>query len=110
MKADPLSKPTALDGDVYAASPGTDHQDDLPCELFWFSKIDRVHDLTTLSIPQPFVCDSTGHPRREAGIVTAPDRDCQVIETSRNPRTASQIMCRSLIEADNFFSGPVCRN
>jgi len=108
MKADPLSKPTALGSDVYAACPGTDHQDDLPRELFWLSEIDRVHDPATLSIPQPFTCGSTGRPHWEAGIVTAPDRDCQVIETPRNSRTVSQIMCQSLIGGDNVFSGPVC--
>ena len=108
MKADPLSKPTAPDDKVCAASPGTDHQDDLPCELFWFSKIDRVHDPATLSIPQPFICGSTGRPRRESGIVIASDRYYQMIETLRNPRNVSRIMGRSPIEGDGFFSRPVC--
>jgi len=105
---DLLGMPTALNDDVCAAGPGADDQDDLSCEFFLFSKINRMHDPAILSILQPFVRSSINRPHWELGIVVASDRHCQVIEMPRNPRTIPQIMCRGVIEGDNFFPRPVC--
>ena len=83
-EADLLSVPNGLNDDVRTTGPGTDHQDDLSCEFFWFSEINRMHDPATLGIPQPFVCNSTNRPHREPGVVVASDRNHQVIETARD--------------------------
>jgi len=108
-EADLLSVPTGLNDDVCTTGPGTDDQDDLPCEFFRFSEINRMHDPAILSIPQPFVCSSINPPHREPGVVVASDRYYQVIEASRDLGTAPQIMCRrSVVEGDNFIPGPMC--
>ena len=68
-KVDLLSMPAALDDDICATSPGTDHQNDLSCQFSLFSEINRVHDPAALSILQPLVCNSISSPHREARIV-----------------------------------------
>jgi len=108
MEPDLIGMPTGLNDNLCTAGPGTDHEDNLSCEFSRFSEIDRVHDPTTLSIPQPFVCGGISCPHWKAGIMIVSIRHCQVIEAPRNPRIVPQIMCQSAIEGNNLFPGPVC--
>ena len=105
---DLLGMPITLNDDVCAAGPGANNQDNLSCEFFLFSEVNRMHDPAILSIPQPFVRSSINRPHWELGIVVASICYYQVIEMPSNPRTVAQIVCRGVVEGDNFFPGPVC--
>ena len=62
---------------------------------------------TTLSTPQPLVCNIVGCPQRELGVVIVPIRHDQMIEAFRNHWT---IMLWGLIERDDLRLWPVSRN